>query len=92
MSVVGYKARNHPQQVDKRGSHSAVDDRATPPEVFGLLNERFRFTIDVAASAALAPEPFPVAEQGMAAAHRRRGDRDARPGQPDRADVVAAAC
>lgn len=52
MSLVGKKARNHPQQVGKRGANPAVDDRATSPEVFGPLEERFRFSIDVAASAA----------------------------------------
>jgi phage N-6-adenine-methyltransferase len=52
VSVVGYRARNHPQQVDVRGARSDVDDRATAPEVFGPLNERFGFTIDAAASPA----------------------------------------
>jgi hypothetical protein len=51
VSVVGYRARNHPQQVGRRGANSAVDDRATPPEIFGPLNDRFRFTVDAAASA-----------------------------------------
>lgn len=51
MTLVGFKARNHPQQVDKRGPKLHVDDRATPPELFDPLNERFHFTIDVAASA-----------------------------------------
>jgi hypothetical protein len=32
MSLVGFQARNHPQQVDKRGPKLHVDDR--PP--FGL--------------------------------------------------------
>lgn len=50
MSVVGYKARNHPQQVAERGARPDVDDRATPPEVFGPLQERFGFTVDAAAS------------------------------------------
>lgn len=50
MSLVGFKAQNHPQQVDKRGAKLRVDDRATPPELFDPLNERFGFTIDVAAS------------------------------------------
>lgn len=50
MSVVGYKARNHPQQVAERGARPDVDDRATPPEVFGPLHERFGFTVDAAAS------------------------------------------
>lgn len=51
MSVVGYRARNHRQQVLVRGPDPAVDDRATTPEVFDPLNERFGFTIDVAAAA-----------------------------------------
>lgn len=50
MSVVGYKARNHPQQVAERGARADVDDRATPPEVFAPLQERFSFTVDAAAS------------------------------------------
>lgn len=50
MSLVGFKARNHRQQVGKRGANPFVDDRETTPEVFGPLHERFRFTIDVAAS------------------------------------------
>ena len=67
MSVVGYRARNRPQQVAVRGSTSAVDDRATPPEVFGPLNERFRFTIDVAATAANAKceRYYTAAENGL---------------------------
>jgi phage N-6-adenine-methyltransferase len=52
MSVVGYRARNHPQQVRSSGALRAVDDRATMPEDFGPLNKRFGFTIDAAASAA----------------------------------------
>ncbi len=47
MSLVGFKAQNHPQQKRK----DKVDDRGTPPELFDPLNERFRFTIDVAAAA-----------------------------------------
>ena len=50
MSLVGFKARNHPQQTAKRGANPFVDVRETTPEVFDALNERFRFTIDVAAS------------------------------------------
>lgn len=53
MSLVGYKAKNHRQQVGKRGANPEVDDRATTPEMFAELAERFGgFTIDVAASAA----------------------------------------
>lgn len=50
MSLVGFKAQNHGQQTRKRGPNPKVDDRATTPEVFDPLNERFRFTIDVAAA------------------------------------------
>lgn len=51
MSLVGFKARNHVQQVGKRGANPKVDDRETSPETFAPLHERFGFTIDVAASA-----------------------------------------
>jgi phage N-6-adenine-methyltransferase len=50
VSVVGYRARNHPQQVARGGARPDVDDRATPPEVFAPLHERFGFTVDAAAS------------------------------------------
>jgi phage N-6-adenine-methyltransferase len=48
VTLVGFKARNHPQQVrvDK------VDDRETPATLFEPLHARHNFTIDVAASAA----------------------------------------
>jgi phage N-6-adenine-methyltransferase len=67
MSVVGYKARNHPQQVASHGARPDVDDRATPPEVFGPLHERFRFTVDAAASAANArcPRFWTEADDGL---------------------------
>ncbi len=45
MSLVGFKARNHPQQVAK----PQVDDRATAPEVFAPLHARFHFTMRKAA-------------------------------------------
>jgi phage N-6-adenine-methyltransferase len=51
MSLVGYKARNHPQQVGARGARSDVDDRAITRADFTPLHERFRFTIDAAATA-----------------------------------------
>jgi len=68
MSVVGYKARNHPQQVARRGARADVDDRATPPEVFGPLNERYGFTVDAAASPANAkcPRFWTEADDGLA--------------------------
>ena len=64
MSLVRFKAQNHPQQAVK----PSVDDRATPPEVFGRLNFRFRFTIDVAASAANAKcsRYYTVEDDGLA--------------------------
>ncbi|MEJ7787336.1 MAG: DNA N-6-adenine-methyltransferase [Solirubrobacteraceae bacterium] len=51
MSLVGFKAQNHGQQVRRRGANPKVDDRQTAPEVFAALHKRFRFTVDVAASA-----------------------------------------
>jgi hypothetical protein len=47
--LVGFEARNHPQQVDERGALANVDERATPPEWFAELHARFRFTVDAAA-------------------------------------------
>jgi phage N-6-adenine-methyltransferase len=49
VALTGFKARNHPQQTRKRGADPTVDDRATTPELFRHLHQRFRFTIDVAA-------------------------------------------
>jgi phage N-6-adenine-methyltransferase len=49
VSLVGFKAQNHRQQVDKRGPRPEVDNLATTPEMFAAFHERFRFTIDVAA-------------------------------------------
>lgn len=53
VSLVGRPARNHPQQVGRRGARPEVDDRGTTAELFDPLNARYGpFTIDVAASAA----------------------------------------
>lgn len=71
MSLVGFTARNHPQQTARRDragqpdlwgelsddTTDAVDDRALPATDFARLNRRFRFTIDAAASAANARLP-----------------------------------
>lgn len=67
MALVGYQARNHPQQTGRRGPRPEVDDRATPPEVFDPLAARFAFTIDAAASAANAkcPRFFTAAVNGL---------------------------
>jgi phage N-6-adenine-methyltransferase len=68
MSLVGFRAQNHTQQVRRRGANPEVDDRATAPEVFGPLNKRFRFTLDVAAAAhnAKCPRFFDAAADGLA--------------------------
>lgn len=51
MSVVGFKSKNHPQQVGVRGADGLVDDRGTHPDYFGPWDERFGgFTLDVAAA------------------------------------------
>lgn len=50
MSLVGYKGKNHPQQVGERGALDTVDDRGTDPAFFASLHERFDFTLDAAAS------------------------------------------
>lgn len=51
MSLVGFSARNHRQQVGRRGADDATDDRRTPREIFDPLNAEFCFTLDAAASA-----------------------------------------
>jgi phage N-6-adenine-methyltransferase len=48
--LVGFKAKNHPQQTRYAGSNRDVNDRSLPPEEFAKLDVRFNFTIDVAAS------------------------------------------
>lgn len=51
MSLLGFAARNHPQQVGRNGAKEKVDDRETDPAFYLPLAERFGgFTLDVAAS------------------------------------------
>jgi len=51
VTLVGFKGKNHPQQIDKRGALDEVDDRGTDPALFAALDERFGpFTLDVAAA------------------------------------------
>lgn len=50
MTLLGYRAQNHPSQVSARGAIDEVDDRETDPRLFEPLHERFSFTIDVAAN------------------------------------------
>ena len=49
MPVIGFKARNHPQQVLVHGAQVDVDERATPQAFFDYLHRRFAFTVDAAA-------------------------------------------
>lgn len=46
MSLVAFKARNHPQQATR----DDVDDRRTPSEFFDPMHAERRFTVDAAAS------------------------------------------
>lgn len=49
--ILGFKPRNHPQQVAKYGGAcDDTDDRRTPHEVFDAWNSRYHFTLDAAAS------------------------------------------
>ena len=48
--LIGFRAKNHPQQTNLKGVDRHTDDRALPSEYFETLQTRFRFTIDVAAS------------------------------------------
>lgn len=68
MSLVGFQAQNHRQQVGRRGAKPGVDDRATSPEVFEPLHERFQFSIDVAALPhnAKLPRYYTPAQDGLA--------------------------
>jgi len=68
MALSGFRARNHPQQTGKRGPVPHVDDRGTDPKLFAELHERFRFTIDVAASVqnARLPRYYTIRDDGLA--------------------------
>ncbi len=64
MSLVGFRAQNHPQQPPK----DEVDDRAITLEDFAPLHERYRFTIDAAASPSNArlPRYWTIADDALA--------------------------
>ena len=66
MSLVGFKSSNHPQQVGKRGA-TERDNLGTDPALFAKLDERFGFTLDVAATAenAKCPEFFTLEDDGL---------------------------
>lgn len=67
MTIAGFRAQNHPQQLAVRGARSSIDDRGTDPVLFARLDERFGFTIDVAASAhnAKCAQYFTVEDNGL---------------------------
>lgn len=50
MSLVRFRANNHPQQSRINGAKDEIDDRGTTDEFFDPLNRQYRFTIDVAAA------------------------------------------
>lgn len=68
MTLIGKRARNHPQQIAASGSARDVDDRATVAEVFGPLHQRFGFTLDVAAAPhnTKCEQFYSVADDGLA--------------------------
>lgn len=52
MSLVKFRAGNHPQQVAVNGAVDEIDDRETEPTFFAAVAHRFGgFTLDVAAAA-----------------------------------------
>ena len=50
MSLVNFRAKNHPQQVAANGARDDTDDRRTPDELWLPLHDEFRFTVDAAAT------------------------------------------
>lgn len=75
MSLVGFKAQNHRQQVKRKGPNPTVDDRGTDPALYAAWNARFRFTIDVAAADhnAKCPRFYTIETDGLA--HSWTGER-----------------
>lgn len=69
MSLVGFKARNHPQRVGKNGADDGTDDRGTKREFMDELEARFgHFDLDVAAAPhnAKAPKFYTIQDNGLA--------------------------
>jgi phage N-6-adenine-methyltransferase len=71
VSLVGFRAQNHPQQAVK----DEVDDRAIRDEDFARLNARFRFTVDAAASPTNAKMPRYWTPEDDALAQPWQGER-----------------
>jgi phage N-6-adenine-methyltransferase len=67
MSLVRFRARNHPQQVSLFGADDRVDDRCTPDWVWDPLDLEFAFTLDAAASTtnAKCPRYFTIEDDGL---------------------------
>src|SRR5258705_8343867 len=68
MSIVGFRAENHPQQIGKSGALDRVDDRGTDLAFFEMISARFGvFDLDVAASArnAKCARYFTVVDDGL---------------------------
>jgi phage N-6-adenine-methyltransferase len=68
MTLTGFKAQNHPQQVGRRGARPEVDNLETPFDFFNPLHERFDFTLDAAALPhnAKCPRFFTPEDDGLA--------------------------
>ena len=69
MSLVGFKAGNHPQQTAKNGARDDVDDRGTEWSFVRSLEDRFgTFTLDAAAAShnAKADRYFTRDDDGLA--------------------------
>jgi phage N-6-adenine-methyltransferase len=68
VSLVGFRAQNHKQQVAKSGAADKVDDRETPASLFDPLHEQYDFTVDVAASDdnAKLPRYYTLVDDGLA--------------------------
>jgi phage N-6-adenine-methyltransferase len=68
VSIVNFRAQNHPQQIGARGARDVVDDRGTDLEFIASLEARFgAFTLDVAASVrnAKAPAFYDSGQDGL---------------------------
>lgn len=75
MTVFRMRSLNHPQQTRYAGSRRDVDDRALPAGVFAEFHQRFRFTVDVAASAENAKCPRFYTEQNCGLSASWAGER-----------------
>ena len=75
MSLVGFKAQNHPQQTGRRGANPNVDDRALPLDAFREFHARFGFSIDAAASYENAKMPRFYTEQDCGLTASWAGER-----------------